>query len=371
MLNENSRDTGVRVRHSADYRPPLQPCAPTLRRPQRSSVTLATMEPTFRLDAPAFQPSTTEAPRYAPLTSTHALLPPPPPQPPQPTLEPYDGAYFAARGTQYAEATAPLFGPGRNSAPARTTPQATLSSAQGSPLAPPPLLQQTSGDRARRTRRNRGRGLSMNFSAPGATTTTTSGGETATTTTTTTTTSGSSSSSSTSVSPTSQQQQQQQRQGTLKPELYKTELCRKYAETGSCRYGAKCQFAHGEAELRPVQRHPLYKTEPCRMYHQLGRCNYGPRCRFIHQSPDEGPHPARPAPAPQRHSTSALTSLSTLTAAPVCTLLGPGTPPAGTEAPLVAAFSQPTSPESAALGPALTADVEREQERRLFERLGL
>ena len=67
----------------------------------------------------------------------------------------------------------------------------------------------------------------------------------------------------------------------------------------------------------------------------------------------------------------ALTSLSTLTAAPVCTLLGPGTPPAGTEAPLVAAFSQPTSPESAALGPALTADVEREQERRLFERLGL
>jgi hypothetical protein len=38
--------------------------------------------------------------------------------------------------------------------------------------------------------------------------------------------------------------------------LYKTELCRSWEEKGSCRYGAKCQFAHGEEELRLVQRHP-------------------------------------------------------------------------------------------------------------------
>lgn len=38
--------------------------------------------------------------------------------------------------------------------------------------------------------------------------------------------------------------------------LYKTELCRSWEEKGSCRYGAKCQFAHGEDELRKVQRHP-------------------------------------------------------------------------------------------------------------------
>ena len=43
--------------------------------------------------------------------------------------------------------------------------------------------------------------------------------------------------------------------------LYKTELCRSYEETGICRYGAKCQFAHGEEELRPVLRHPKYKTQ--------------------------------------------------------------------------------------------------------------
>lgn len=38
--------------------------------------------------------------------------------------------------------------------------------------------------------------------------------------------------------------------------LYKTELCRSWEEKGSCRYGAKCQFAHGEGELRTVARHP-------------------------------------------------------------------------------------------------------------------
>lgn len=38
--------------------------------------------------------------------------------------------------------------------------------------------------------------------------------------------------------------------------LYKTELCRSWEEKGSCRYGTKCQFAHGEDELRKVQRHP-------------------------------------------------------------------------------------------------------------------
>lgn len=38
--------------------------------------------------------------------------------------------------------------------------------------------------------------------------------------------------------------------------LYKTELCRSWEEKGSCRYGTKCQFAHGEEELRSVARHP-------------------------------------------------------------------------------------------------------------------
>jgi hypothetical protein len=64
--------------------------------------------------------------------------------------------------------------------------------------------------------------------------------------------------------------------------LYKTELCRSWEEKGTCRYGAKCQFAHGEDELRKVSRHPKYKTEICRTFWVSGSCPYGKRCCFIH-----------------------------------------------------------------------------------------
>lgn len=67
-----------------------------------------------------------------------------------------------------------------------------------------------------------------------------------------------------------------------KQNLYKTELCRSFCETGVCRYGHKCQFAHGEHELRPVMRHPKYKTETCKTFSNTGTCPYGNRCRFIH-----------------------------------------------------------------------------------------
>lgn len=63
---------------------------------------------------------------------------------------------------------------------------------------------------------------------------------------------------------------------------YKTELCRPFSEHGTCKYGEKCQFAHGQSELRTVTRHPKYKTDLCRTYHSVGFCPYGPRCHFIH-----------------------------------------------------------------------------------------
>eukprot|EP00026_Physarum_polycephalum_P010541 Phypoly_transcript_10707.p1 GENE.Phypoly_transcript_10707~~Phypoly_transcript_10707.p1 ORF type:complete len:341 (+),score=73.09 Phypoly_transcript_10707:152-1024(+) len=63
---------------------------------------------------------------------------------------------------------------------------------------------------------------------------------------------------------------------------YKTELCKSYTETGNCRYGTKCQFAHGKEEIRPILRHPKYKTEICKTFHTTGTCPYGMRCRFIH-----------------------------------------------------------------------------------------
>ncbi|XP_008555972.1 mRNA decay activator protein ZFP36L1 [Microplitis demolitor] len=63
---------------------------------------------------------------------------------------------------------------------------------------------------------------------------------------------------------------------------YKTELCRPFEESGTCKYGDKCQFAHGYNELRNLTRHPKYKTELCRTFHTIGFCPYGPRCHFIH-----------------------------------------------------------------------------------------
>eukprot|EP01090_Pellita_catalonica_P001020 TRINITY_DN10750_c0_g1_i1.p1 TRINITY_DN10750_c0_g1~~TRINITY_DN10750_c0_g1_i1.p1 ORF type:complete len:242 (+),score=25.22 TRINITY_DN10750_c0_g1_i1:43-768(+) len=85
--------------------------------------------------------------------------------------------------------------------------------------------------------------------------------------------------------------------------LYKTELCKPFERSGTCRYGAKCQFAHGQAELRPVMRHPKYKTEVCKSFQTTGKCRYGSRCRFIHEPVfPEIPHSAafvpRPTPAP-------------------------------------------------------------------------
>lgn len=64
--------------------------------------------------------------------------------------------------------------------------------------------------------------------------------------------------------------------------LYKTEMCRTFEETGTCKYGVKCQFAHDPAEIRAIPRHPRYKTEICKTFWQLGNCPYGKRCCFIH-----------------------------------------------------------------------------------------
>jgi len=96
--------------------------------------------------------------------------------------------------------------------------------------------------------------------------------------------------------------------------VYKTELCEKFQENGECPYGLKCQFAHGEKELRqrgnisvraaeelsPEQKAQddvneelgesskkspdlrSYKTELCRSFNRTGYCRYGLKCQFAH-----------------------------------------------------------------------------------------
>ncbi|KAL5551452.1 hypothetical protein UlMin_001628 [Ulmus minor] len=62
--------------------------------------------------------------------------------------------------------------------------------------------------------------------------------------------------------------------------MFKTELCNKWQQTGTCPYGDHCQFAHDITELRPEIRHPRYKTEIWRMVPAGDKCPYGHRCHF-------------------------------------------------------------------------------------------
>lgn len=82
------------------------------------------------------------------------------------------------------------------------------------------------------------------------------------------------------------------------PFRYKTELCRSFATSGKCKYNSKCQFAHGHAELRRLNRHPRYKTQLCRTFHNVGFCPYGMRCHFLHNIEGENPNSIPYSPSP-------------------------------------------------------------------------
>jgi len=109
-------------------------------------------------------------------------------------------------------------------------------------------------------------------------------------------------------SPPPQQQQPSSR--------YKTEMCRPYQEHGTCRYGEKCQFAHGGNEVRGVNRHPKYKTECCRTYHRDGYCPYGPRCHFIHSLDELRSAPVSPQEKKQPGTVKQLPMLSEMMGSP-------------------------------------------------------
>ena len=44
---------------------------------------------------------------------------------------------------------------------------------------------------------------------------------------------------------------------------YKTELCKNWIEVGTCRYGTKCQFAHGKDEQNSSKKHKKYRSKEC------------------------------------------------------------------------------------------------------------
>ncbi|XP_069798710.1 mRNA decay activator protein ZFP36L1-like [Dendropsophus ebraccatus] len=149
---------------------------------------------------------------------------------------------------------------------------------------------------------------------------------------------------------------------------YKTELCRTYHESGSCKYGTKCQFAHGTGELRGLTRHPKYKTELCRTYHTIGFCPYGSRCHFIHnaeeqrfsssnkgQRPPLLRHSVSCSGIPSSSSSSSSSSLSLLSSSLASSLtslssFSPGSPVTPTSNPFSAVSSGSSASSPVTLG---------------------
>ena len=66
-------------------------------------------------------------------------------------------------------------------------------------------------------------------------------------------------------------------------EKYKTEICKNFEQTKSCKFGDNCCFAHGESELRSkLVSNEFYKTKVCRHFEHVGFCPYGQRCQYFH-----------------------------------------------------------------------------------------
>ncbi|XP_066300162.1 uncharacterized protein [Branchiostoma lanceolatum] len=63
---------------------------------------------------------------------------------------------------------------------------------------------------------------------------------------------------------------------------YKTEMCLNFRSSGTCRFGDKCLYAHGERELRRTP-----KLTPCSAMQQKGHCPHGDGCIFAHSKNDQ------------------------------------------------------------------------------------
>ena len=80
---------------------------------------------------------------------------------------------------------------------------------------------------------------------------------------------------------------------------YKTTLCKHYGTPQGCSYGDKCQFAHGEKELRQADKNMMfpnpmqgmnnkqknslnYKIVKCKNWEKDKSCKYGAHCTFAH-----------------------------------------------------------------------------------------
>ena len=70
----------------------------------------------------------------------------------------------------------------------------------------------------------------------------------------------------------------------VEKQKFKTEMCKNWIESGRCRYGSKCQFAHGYHELvGKAPQNNRYKSKLCSTFQTQFYCPYGKRCLFRHE----------------------------------------------------------------------------------------
>eukprot|EP00899_Mesostigma_viride_P024607 jgi/Mesvir1/5330/Mv15420-RA.1 len=100
---------------------------------------------------------------------------------------------------------------------------------------------------------------------------------------------------------------------------YKTKLCTRFTQTGSCVRGAACQFAHGAHDLAtsagraaaaPANSSSFYKTRLCKAFAR-GACTRGASCSYAH-----GPAELRPEASPADDLATRASSLSDYAATP-------------------------------------------------------
>eukprot|EP00397_Hematodinium_sp_SG-2012_P016447 GEMP01016779.1.p1 GENE.GEMP01016779.1~~GEMP01016779.1.p1 ORF type:complete len:307 (+),score=29.59 GEMP01016779.1:332-1252(+) len=92
----------------------------------------------------------------------------------------------------------------------------------------------------------------------------------------------------------------QEEKNPKKPSLlYRTKKC-SYYESGSCKRGEKCAFAHGEANLRRAP--DLYKTQLCEAYLTTGACQNKATCSFAHGLAELQPMTLRNEDSPTMHA---------------------------------------------------------------------
>ncbi|KAK4377181.1 hypothetical protein RND71_003477 [Anisodus tanguticus] len=79
--------------------------------------------------------------------------------------------------------------------------------------------------------------------------------------------------------------------------FHKSETCRWWEDSGTCRFGSKCRFVHGKEDLRPTAFANRNQSEALlsRSY-SSGSCSYGPRGRSVHYQLHSATSPTMAAP---------------------------------------------------------------------------